>query len=135
MTGRSRCGMRPLRASPFSPTQGIFWQSPQWHGRPTANVSPRRVMMTLCRCGRQYDLPIPSYIGSVESVAWSPDSKLIASGAYDRTVKVWDATTEGKPLFTYTGHILAVSSVAWSPDGKRIASASYDDTVQVWQAV
>jgi len=70
----------------------------------------------------------------VASVAWSLDSKRIASGSSDSTVQVWNAT-DGSNVFTYQGHSNSVVSVAWSPDGKRIASGSYDKTVQVWDAI
>jgi WD40 repeat protein/serine/threonine protein kinase len=69
----------------------------------------------------------------VRTLAWSPDSKRIASGADDKTVQVWNAS-DGGNVFTYTGHSGTVWSVAWSPDGKRIASGSSDQTVQVWNA-
>src|SRR5947209_8120015 len=70
---------------------------------------------------------------AVESVAWSPDGKLIPSAGDDATVQVWD-TSSGKSLFTYLGHTDAVESVVWSPNGKLIASAGDDKTVQVWDA-
>ena len=69
----------------------------------------------------------------VTAVAWSRDDRWIASGSYDDTVQVWDATNGGH-VFTYHGHKDSVTVVAWSPDGKRIASGSDDDTVQVWDA-
>lgn len=69
----------------------------------------------------------------VTAVAWSPDSTRIASASYDKTVRIWDVSTDDN-LFTYRGHSDRVLSVAWSPDGKRIASASTDRTVQVWDA-
>ena len=85
--------------------------------------------------------PVFDYTGhTANSLAWSPDSQLIASGFVD--VEVWklvDHTAE--LLFIYSGHLDVVNKVAWSPDSKRIASASgyypsgtTDNTVQVWDA-
>jgi serine/threonine protein kinase len=59
----------------------------------------------------------------VNSVAFSPDSKRVASGSGDRTLRVWDVQT-GAVRLTLKGHTGAVCSVAFSPDGKRLASAS-----------
>jgi WD40 repeat protein len=72
-----------------------------------------------------------NHIGAVESVAWSPDGKKIASAGIDGKLQVWDAST-GKSFFTSQYPGAEILSVAWSPDGKRVASASYDGTVQVW---
>jgi WD domain, G-beta repeat len=55
----------------------------------------------------------------VFSVAFSPDSKTLASGSNDNTVK---------------GHADRVNSVAFSPDGKTLASGSEDKTVKLWDA-
>ena len=68
----------------------------------------------------------------VTAVAWSPNSRYIASGSDDDTVRVWDATNGGHVL-TYRGHSASVNAMAWSPDGRWIASASWD-TMQVWDA-
>ncbi|GHO55720.1 serine/threonine-protein kinase [Ktedonobacter robiniae] len=67
----------------------------------------------------------------VNSTAWSPDGKLIASASDDQLIQVFDAGT-GAVKRTYTGHTGAVTNVVWSPDGTRLASASEDHTVQVW---
>ncbi|HZR44418.1 MAG TPA: serine/threonine-protein kinase [Ktedonobacteraceae bacterium] len=71
---------------------------------------------------------------SVESAAWSHDSKRIATASDDRTVQVWDAGTGANP-FTYSGHTDIVAAVAWSPDSTRIASCSNDKTVRIWDAI
>ena len=69
----------------------------------------------------------------VNAVAWSFDSKRIASASNDKTVQVWNAT-DGSNASTYHGHTNIVEVVAWSPDNQQIASGSWDGTVQVWQA-
>jgi WD40 repeat protein len=72
----------------------------------------------------------------VFGLAWSPDSKRIASTGQDLTVQVWDAT-DGGHLFTHRGptYFSFTTSVSWSPDGKRIASCvSGESLVEVWDA-
>lgn len=71
--------------------------------------------------------------GMVFAVAWSPDGTSIASGSWDKTVQVWDATY-GRQIYTHHGHLTSVPAVAWSPDSRCIASGSVDGTVQVWDA-
>jgi WD40 repeat protein/serine/threonine protein kinase len=75
---------------------------------------------------------------AVNSVAFSPDSKRLASASQDTTVKVWDAQTGGE-LVSLKGHTDPVNDVAFSPDGKRLASASGSSgngrgELKVWDA-
>src|SRR5205814_2213909 len=72
-------------------------------------------------------------MGVVLSVAWSPDRSALASGSCDRTVRIWDATTDTLRA-ALTGHEAPVTSVAWSPDGSTLASGSADRAVRVWDA-
>src|SRR5207237_108071 len=64
------------------------------------------------------EIPIPN-TSPVLAVAWSPDSKRIASASTDDTVQVWDAL-DGKDVYTYRGHTEDVNTVAWSPDGQYL---------------
>ncbi|MER3588278.1 MAG: hypothetical protein C4322_08850, partial [Mastigocladus sp. ERB_26_1] len=68
---------------------------------------------------------------SVNSVAFSPDGKIIASGSTDKTIKLWDVTT-GQVIKTLTGHNNGVFSIAFSPDSKTIASGGADKTIKLW---
>jgi WD40 repeat protein len=77
-------------------------------------------------------LTLKGHTEAVQSVAFSPDGKRLASGSNDKTVKVWDTAT-GQEALTLKGHTNRVSSVAFSRDGKRLASAG-DWTVKVWDA-
>ncbi|MEG5056289.1 AAA-like domain-containing protein [Microcoleus sp. A2-C5] len=68
---------------------------------------------------------------AVMTVDISPDSKLIASGSVDKTIKLWGR--DGTEVATLKGHQAIVRSVKFSPDGQLIASGSDDGTVKLWQ--
>lgn len=81
--------------------------------------------------------PHPSlvYRGHSEAVitmAWSLDGKYIATGSYDSTVRVWNATS-GHDIFVHRGRE-DVGAVAWAPDSQHLASAS-EVGVQIWDVV
>ncbi|XRB02980.1 EF-hand domain-containing protein [Pycnococcus provasolii] len=73
------------------------------------------------------------HIFAVTSASYSADGTRIVSASYDRTVRVWDATT-GACLSVLEGHSERVHSASYSADGTRIVSASRDKTVRVWDA-
>jgi hypothetical protein len=77
-------------------------------------------------------LHTPGLRGTAESVAFSPDGKLLVSGSADGTIQLWDVARRvplGDPL---RGHDGKVRSVGFSPDGKILASGNIDGTIQLW---
>jgi eukaryotic-like serine/threonine-protein kinase len=69
----------------------------------------------------------------VASIAFSRDSKRLATAGLDKTVKLWDLAT-GQEILTLRGHSDLVSHVVFDPTGRRLASASEDGTVKIWDA-
>jgi serine/threonine protein kinase len=73
---------------------------------------------------------LTGHSSSVTSVAFSPDSRTLASGSWDKTIKLWDVQSQ-REIAALTGHSNWVTSVAFSPDGRTLASGSYK-TIKLW---
>ncbi|HWA84146.1 MAG TPA: WD40 repeat domain-containing protein [Fimbriimonadaceae bacterium] len=88
---------------------------------------------------------IGGHSAEVNSLAYSPDGRLFASGSGDRTIKIWRA--DGALLKTLSlaydinAQLTTVRSVAFSPDGTLVAAGveqynattqSYFGTVRLW---
>ena len=69
----------------------------------------------------------------VRCVCISPDNKLIASGAKDTVIKVWNnATTQINQ--EQEGHSAPLLDLCISQDDKFILTASDDKSIKVWDS-
>jgi WD40 repeat protein len=76
----------------------------------------------------------PDDKGMPTGLAFSPDSKTLATGSKVGTIRLWD-TGSGRLTATLKGHAAWVHALAFSPDGTLLASASaliQDSTVRLW---
>ncbi|GHO90788.1 hypothetical protein KSF_008360 [Reticulibacter mediterranei] len=69
--------------------------------------------------------------GSIPSVAFSPNGKLLAAATANGEIRLWQEVGS-KQILSYEGHSDWIRSVAFSPDGNMLASSSSDQTVGIW---
>ena len=75
---------------------------------------------------------LTGHTNHVHSVAFSPDGKMLVSGAHDDSqARVWDVHT-GELLVTLSGHNGGVDTVAFSPDGKIIGTMDRAQEIRLW---
>ncbi|RKU28053.1 hypothetical protein C6497_09985 [Candidatus Poribacteria bacterium] len=67
----------------------------------------------------------------VTCLSYSPNSKIIASGSRDQTVRLWDVNT-GKLIRTLTEHKSEIIFLSFSPDGSTLITGSSDMTINYW---
>jgi WD40 repeat protein len=95
------------------------------------DVARRRPLLTFKRHERAYKGAKALWGNAGYGLAFSPDSRLLASAVLDRSVLVWDAVS-GQVRFTLQGHSGLVNGVAFSGDGKRVVSAGEDKSIKLW---
>jgi serine/threonine protein kinase/WD40 repeat protein len=71
--------------------------------------------------------------GKVQAVAFSADSRRLAAGAQDGTIRVWDVPSGGL-LYVCPSHRTSAEAVAFSPDGRLLVSGDAAGGVYWWDA-
>jgi len=72
--------------------------------------------------------------GDIYTVRFQNDQEHIASGGYDKTVRLVNLRTN-QLLKTLRGHHSAVTQVQFNPFGNLVVSASKDSTIRFWDTV
>jgi pleiotropic regulator 1 len=104
---------RNILSSSLVRKQTVMQIKPEWH-------APWKLMRV-----------ISGHLGWVRSLAVEPENKWFASGAGDRTIKIWDLAT-GSLRLTLTGHISTVRGLAVSPRHPYLFSCGEDKMVKCW---
>jgi WD40 repeat protein len=114
----------PLAALTVSPDGKMF---ATW-SRPNTNVVLRDIETG--KEVRQLNMPGPVR-GAVPSLAFSPDSRLLAGAGVSASVVVWDTGTGKVEQHLEPGMVL-FRSVAFSPNSRFLAAIGFDGMVRIW---
>jgi len=134
----------PREVISFARQQGDVWSvavSPDGRRAATGAWRENNVRLWDIETGTELTPPLIGHgpasaklpYGDVRSVAFSPDGRLILSGSFDGTARLWDVETR-REVKQFRGHTGLVSSVSFSADGRLILTASYDKTLKIWDA-
>jgi len=79
---------------------------------------------------------LSGHTGAVYTTRFSPCGQMIASGSFDRSVRVWsvEKPADGALYTMLDAHISSVCALAWSPDSSVIFSGGFDRAVREWDA-
>jgi RNA polymerase sigma factor (sigma-70 family) len=130
-TGRAACRFRPASASDFITCSAI---SPDESSFAVAGFaqSPDEIgFLTVVdvRTGRQRVSRTDAGQG-IWSAVFSPDGRVVATGAKDGSVRLWEVAS-GRQRHSFADGNYAVQSLIFSPDGRLLASAGLGPAV-VW---
>lgn len=109
----------------------IFWLYCDGQAQPALpQPSDKTVRLWSLSDGREIGLS-QQRLGNVNSLAYSPDGKILAIASGDGTIRLRDIRN-GNLLATLEGHTQSVESVAFSPDGYLLVSGGWDGEIRIW---
>ncbi len=123
--------------------EGRFDLSPD--GRTVATTRPDGSIELWDVISGKSRIRLDGHEGHVNALAFSPDSKILASGGadpqgrfaagteqkQDKTIKLWDVAT-GRNLATLVGHRKGTNHLVFAPDGKTLVATDFSGSMKLW---
>lgn len=124
----SDCGQQPVR-SQSGERVGVFarWQMPGRRGHTEAHFP-------LGPDGRGRWRRLVGHAGAVTWLSFSPDSRTLASGGMDHTIRLWHPDVD-QEVAILTAHTEWIWCVAFADHGNALLSGGRDGTLRLWRAL
>jgi WD40 repeat protein len=110
---------------------GMFWKAV---AACSAVVLLFSLAIAWCQRAHPYHLVFSSgkwEQGIVQSLAFSSDGTMLASGGNDGSIRLWQVPS-GQLKTTLLGHKRTITSLAFLPKDNLLSSASLDGTIRLW---
>jgi WD40 repeat protein len=66
----------------------------------------------------------------IQALAWGPQDHLLAVGAKDGTVRLWQP--DGRPAHRFAVSTVGIESLEFTPDGRRLVAGIGNGGMRVW---
>eukprot|EP00743_Colponemidia_sp_Colp-15_P006217 GILK01006687.1.p1 GENE.GILK01006687.1~~GILK01006687.1.p1 ORF type:complete len:888 (+),score=130.49 GILK01006687.1:52-2715(+) len=93
-------------------------------------LEPFDIFVWSLQTGKLLDI-LSGHEGPISSLSFSPSQPLLASGSWDKTVRVWDMFARKAKTETFQ-HTSDVLTVAFRPDGKELCAATLSGQLSFW---
>jgi RNA polymerase sigma factor (sigma-70 family) len=113
----------------FSPDSSILAGGSDWPGNTGESTLAAVHIWNVAR--REELLRIPAHQGIIESLAFSPDGKTVATTGSELVIRLWDVAS-GNERLPQEGHRSWIRTLAISPTDGTVFTAGQDGTVRQW---
>lgn len=111
-------------------TGGLLWAATFAPGDDLLTIGGNDARLWDLKTGRERMTFSPH--GAVASARFSPDNKLIVTGSWDNSARIWNTET-GLSIRKLEGeHTAFVNTAVFSPNGEFVLTASDDGTAKLW---
>lgn len=111
-----------------------------WRNDTTFGLCTSDGLINVIEVGKPEDMKTyKAHTKEINSIRFSPDGNLLASGSDDNLAKIWSMVST-EPLQVLSQHTRSIYTLRWSPTGDGtgnpiqlvLATASFDKTAKIW---
>ncbi|BFF95336.1 transcription initiation factor TFIID subunit 5-like [Drosophila madeirensis] len=111
----------PARSVVFAPVEHFF-----------ATASEDGVARVWIKTCDEPIMQISGHLAELDVCIFHPNSRYLATGSADLTVRMWDVANKGEQVRLFYGHYKAITALAFSRSGRYLVSGGQDFLFVIW---